>query len=196
MIFLEENGVDTKEVEVCSFTKDEYYEDPVHNTKHNPAATIMSSNPPKFIIPSNEASGPASQTEADENNNVCVEQARATYQRTLSGGLQTPRDVIVSQKAILERVNSKSKSKSYQLGHRLSLQWRTGSGPRIGCVKDYPMELRTRALEMVQQSRTPTKGIDSFGLVEGTTTPLPHLSNITAHASADLPAIAKLGISN
>uniref|UniRef100_A0ACD5Y9U5 Uncharacterized protein n=1 Tax=Avena sativa TaxID=4498 RepID=A0ACD5Y9U5_AVESA len=158
MIFLEENGVDTKEVDVCSFTKEDCYEDPMHNTKHNLASTIMSSNPPKLIIPSNKAYGPSSQIEADENNNVGAEQARATYQRTLSGGLQIPKGVVVSHKAILERVNSKSKSKSHQLGHRLSLQWSTGSGPRIGCVKDYPMELRTRALEMVQQSRTPHKG--------------------------------------
>ena len=81
-----------------------------------------------------------------------MEQARPTYQITLSVGLQSPRDAVVSQDAILERVNSKSKSKSYQLGHRLSLKWSTGNGPRIGCVKDYPIELRIQALEMVQLS--------------------------------------------
>ncbi|KAE8780367.1 IQ domain-containing protein IQM3 [Hordeum vulgare] len=157
MSFLEENGVDLKEVEVGSSTKEDYYEDPVPNIKQNPAAAMMASNTPQLILPSNmveedKASGPSSQTEADEDNNVRVEQARPTYQRTLSGGLQSPRDAVVSQDAILERVNSKSKSKSYQLGHRLSLKWSTGNGPRIGCVKDYPIELRMQALEMVQLS--------------------------------------------
>ncbi|VAI43369.1 unnamed protein product [Triticum turgidum subsp. durum] len=189
--FLEENGVDLKEVEVCSFTKEDYYEDPVPNTKQNPAAAIISSNPSQLILPSNKASGASSQTEADEGNNIRAEQARATYQRTLSGGLQSPRDAGVSQEAILERVNSKSKSKSYQLGHRLSLKWSTGNGPRIGCVKDYPMELRIQALEMVQQSTTLTKGIDSSGHMEGTGMPLAHLANVAPRASADLPAPAK-----
>ncbi|XP_048535224.1 IQ domain-containing protein IQM3-like [Triticum urartu] len=156
MSFLEENGVDLKEVEVRSSTKEDYYEDPVLNSKQNPAATIMPSNPLQLILPSNmvedKASEPSSQTEADEGDNLHVEKARPAYQRTLSGGLQSPRDAGVSQDAILERVNSKSKSKSYQLGHRLSLKWSTGNGPRIGCVKDYPIELRMQALEMVQLS--------------------------------------------
>uniref|UniRef100_A0A453N947 Uncharacterized protein n=2 Tax=Aegilops tauschii TaxID=37682 RepID=A0A453N947_AEGTS len=158
MSFLEENGVDLKEVEVRSSTKEDYYEDPAPNSKQNPAAAIMPSNPPQLILPSNmveeaKASGQSSQTEADEvNDNLCVEKARPAYQRTLSGGLQSPRDAVVSQDAILERVNSKNKSKSYQLGDRLSLKWSTGNGPRIGCVKDYPIELRMQALEMVQLS--------------------------------------------
>uniref|UniRef100_A0A0A9ENU0 Uncharacterized protein n=1 Tax=Arundo donax TaxID=35708 RepID=A0A0A9ENU0_ARUDO len=49
-------------------------------------------------------------------------------------------------------MKSKSESKSYQLGHKLSLKWSTGLGPRIGCVNDYPMELRMQALEMVDLS--------------------------------------------
>ncbi|VAI55075.1 unnamed protein product [Triticum turgidum subsp. durum] len=157
MSFLEENGVDLKEVEVRSSTKEDYYEDPTPNSKQNPAAAIMPSNPPQLILPSNmveeaKASGPSSQTEVGKDDNLRVEKARPAYQRTLSGGLQSPRDAGVSQDAILERVNSKSKSKSYQLGHRLSLKWSTGNGPRIGCVKDYPIELRMQALEMVQLS--------------------------------------------
>jgi hypothetical protein len=134
---------------VRSSNKEDFYDDPVPN--------IMASNPSELAIPLNmveedNVSKPSSQTEADEDNNVRPEQGRPTYERTLSGGLQSPRDAGVSKEAILERVNSMSKSKSYQLGHRLSLKWSTGNGPRIGCVKDYPMELRMQALEMVQLS--------------------------------------------
>ena len=74
-----------------------------------------------------------------------------TYARTLSGGLQSPKTV-VPKTAILQRINSKKGSKSYQLGHRLSLKWSTGAGPRIGCIADYPTELRTQALEMLHLS--------------------------------------------
>lgn len=157
MSFLEENGVDLKEVEVRSSTKEDSYEDPVPDSTQSAAAAFMASNPPQLITPPNmveesKASEPSSQAKDADGDNVRLEQARPTYQRTLSGGLQSPRDTGVSQEAILERVNSKSKSKSYQLGHRLSLKWSTGVGPRIGCVKDYPMELRMQALEMVNLS--------------------------------------------
>ncbi|KAJ1274276.1 hypothetical protein BS78_05G050200 [Paspalum vaginatum] len=145
MNFLEGNGVDLKEVEVRSSTKEDYYEDPVPNDPPNLTSAIMELNLPQVVLPQNT-------TEGGEGENAPAEQTKPTYQRTLSGGLQSPRAADVPQKAILERMKSKSESKSYQLGDRLSLKWSTGAGPRIGCVKDYPMELRMQALEMVDLS--------------------------------------------
>jgi hypothetical protein len=109
------------------------------------SATMEPTNLPQLVPPLNT-------TQGNEGDNAPGDQARPTYQRTLSGGLQSPRATEVPHKAILERMKSKSGSKSYQLGHRLSLKWSTGAGPRIGCVKDYPMELRMQALEMVDLS--------------------------------------------
>ncbi|XP_066359267.1 IQ domain-containing protein IQM3-like [Miscanthus floridulus] len=145
MNFLEENGVDLKDVEVRSSTKEDYNEDPVPNDSENFTSAIIEPNFPQVVLPLNTAEG-------DEAENAPAEQAKPTYQRTLSGGLQSPRATNVPQKAILERMKSKGEFKSYQLGHRLSLNWSTGVGPRIGCVKDYPMELRMQALEMVDLS--------------------------------------------
>lgn len=143
-------------IQVRSSTNEDYYEDPVPN-KQNPLATVMESNPPQLILPQNmieedKASEPFSQAEGAESDNVPKVQTKPNYQRTLSGGLKSPRAADVPREAILERVKSKGESKSYQLGHRLSLKWSTGVGPRIGCVKDYPMELRMQALEMVNLS--------------------------------------------
>ncbi|OVA08180.1 IQ motif [Macleaya cordata] len=45
-----------------------------------------------------------------------------------------------------------AKAPTFDLGKRLSCKWSTGAGPRIGCVKDYPTELRFRALEQVNLS--------------------------------------------
>jgi len=90
--------------------------------------------------------------EGDEGKDAPTEEAKLTNQRTLSGGLRSPKAIHVPQKAIFERIKSKSESKSYQLGHKLSMKWSTGAGPRIGCVNGYPMELRMQALEMVDQS--------------------------------------------
>jgi len=92
------------------------------------------------------------EAESDTNGNGTTEETkRSTYQRTLSGGLESPKSD-VPQKAILQRINSKKQSKSYQLGHQLMLKWSTGAGPRIGCAADYPVELRTQALEFVNLS--------------------------------------------
>lgn len=35
---------------------------------------------------------------------------------------------------------------------RLSCKWSSGYGPRIGCVRDYPVELQAQALEQVNLS--------------------------------------------
>ncbi|XP_022977385.1 IQ domain-containing protein IQM3-like [Cucurbita maxima] len=84
---------------------------------------------------------------------VSKAETKTEYQRTLSGGLPSPRAELRTS-AILERINSKKTARSYQLGHQLSLKWTTGAGPRIGCVADYPVELRVQALEFVNLSPT------------------------------------------
>ncbi|KAL9674736.1 hypothetical protein QQ045_002935 [Rhodiola kirilowii] len=58
----------------------------------------------------------------------------------------------VLQEKILQRINSHKGTKSYQLGRQLSCKWSSGAGPRIGCVRDYPSELQTHALEKVSLS--------------------------------------------
>jgi hypothetical protein len=168
MKFLEESGVDLKQVKVHQyshhnlkfthviidgfyykelvlaiqarpFTKDDCCDDPAPNDTQNIA---VHTSPSQVVLSANTMEG-------DEGKDAPTEQAKLTYQRTLSGGLRSPKAIHVPQKAILERVKSKSESKSYQLGHKLSMKWSTGAGPRIGCVKDYPAELRTQAMQMV-----------------------------------------------
>lgn len=78
-------------------------------------------------------------------------QAENSSERTLSGGLRSP-GTPVPRNAILQRINSKISTRSYQLGHQLSRKWSTGAGPRIGCVADYPVQLREKALDFVKLS--------------------------------------------
>ncbi|KAF4375712.1 hypothetical protein F8388_014434 [Cannabis sativa] len=40
----------------------------------------------------------------------------------------------------------------FDMAKRLSCKWTSGVGPRIGCVRDYPQELQSRALEQVNLS--------------------------------------------
>ncbi|GMJ12054.1 hypothetical protein like AT3G52870 [Hibiscus trionum] len=147
--FLKENGVNLSEVEIRRATDDsDSYDDGKSSGSVIASEFSASSGPtePKIAIEEN-LSLESSEANQPETPN--------TYKRTLSGGLQSPRTE-VPKKAILERINSKKALKSYQLGHQLSLKWSTGAGPRIGCVADYPVELRQQALEFVNLSpRTP-----------------------------------------
>lgn len=107
---------------------------------------------------------------SSESAEVPQIETKSNYKRTLSGGLQSPPGAEVPKAKILERINSKKAAKSYQLGNQLSLKWSTGAGPRIGCVADYPVELRLQALEFVNLSpRTPSTPL--FRRVDGLVSP-------------------------
>ncbi|KAJ4705169.1 IQ domain-containing protein [Melia azedarach] len=147
--FLKENGVNMDEVEVEK--AGEEYSDSYESCGVERASEVPTKTEPlQPEMPKEEernlSSKPSEEKQTETKNN---------YQRTLSGGLQSPR-ADVPKTAILQRINSKKAVHSYQLGHQLSLKWTTGAGPRIGCVADYPLELRVQALEFVNLSpRTP-----------------------------------------
>ncbi|KAL3715899.1 hypothetical protein ACJRO7_007627 [Eucalyptus globulus] len=58
----------------------------------------------------------------------------------------------VPREKIMQRIDSHRGSRSYQLGRQLSFKWTTGAGPRIGCMRDYPMELQSHVLELANLS--------------------------------------------
>ncbi|KAL5725816.1 IQ domain-containing protein iqm3 [Ranunculus cassubicifolius] len=157
--FLKENEVNFDEVEVRSSTDDYEYsgegKSKLGDSKSNlgDIVDVLSSDtaePTKLL-----ETKPMTKPFELEILAVPVEPAqngsRSPYKRTLSGGLQSPRPD-VPRKLLLQRINSKKEAKSYQLGHQLSLKWSTGAGPRIGCVADYPQEVREKALEFVNLS--------------------------------------------
>ncbi|KAF8052992.1 hypothetical protein N665_1477s0001 [Sinapis alba] len=140
--FLRENAVNLDGVEVHKASEDSDNYDDYIKSNGDGTKSLKIEDP----TPSN------AEAETDENGNGTLEEMkRSSYQRTLSGGLESPK-ADVPQKAILQRINSKKQSKSLQLGHQLMLKWSTGAGPRIGCAADYPVQLRTQALEFVNLS--------------------------------------------
>ncbi|MED6207625.1 hypothetical protein PIB30_037412 [Stylosanthes scabra] len=59
---------------------------------------------------------------------------------------------------------NKEGDKAFSLSKRLSCKWSTGAGPRIGCVRDYPGHLQSRALEHVHLSPRPTSSrVTNYG---------------------------------
>ncbi|XP_040936244.1 IQ domain-containing protein IQM3 isoform X2 [Gossypium hirsutum] len=148
--FLKENGVNLNEVEIRRATDDSDSYNYGKSTSVGTLAEHSLSFVPSELETDNTENNLSSQSpEANQTKTT------NTYKRSLSGGLQSPRTE-VPERAILQRINSKKAAKSYQLGHQLSRKWSTGAGPRIGCVADYPLELRQQALEFVNLSpRTP-----------------------------------------
>ncbi|KAJ8528972.1 hypothetical protein K7X08_035807 [Anisodus acutangulus] len=60
---------------------------------------------------------------------------------------QESKEDTIPEECILKRINSHKGMKSFQLGKQLSCKWSTGAGPRIGCLRDYPSQLQSHALE-------------------------------------------------
>ncbi|KAF8395370.1 hypothetical protein HHK36_019316 [Tetracentron sinense] len=166
LAILKENGVNLDQVEVRSSTED--YEDDSKSVRQGSTIGVPTdTKPPKLEIPRE-----VGKFQPSEPTEVSQTESESSYKRTLSGGLQSPR-VEVPEKAILQRINSKKAASSYQLGRQLSLKWSTGAGPRIGCVADYPLELRVHALEFVDLSpRTPATP-SSFRQITSLVSPKP-----------------------
>ncbi|KAL5545896.1 hypothetical protein UlMin_005583 [Ulmus minor] len=149
--FLKENEVNLDEVQIRRANEDS---DSYDESKVGRVETALQ-NPENSETPEVEGPEEPRKTSFSESLKPLQTETKGNYKRTLSGGLQSPKADVPRNK-IMQRINSKKAAKSYQLGHQLSLKWSTGNGPRIGCVADYPSELRVQALEFVNLSpRTP-----------------------------------------
>ncbi|KAJ1400680.1 hypothetical protein SESBI_29371 [Sesbania bispinosa] len=61
-------------------------------------------------------------------------------------------------------VHKKDGAAVFNPSKRLSCKWSTGAGPRIGCVRDYPEHLQSRALEQVNLSPRPNSTrVNNYG---------------------------------
>ncbi|KAK3043548.1 hypothetical protein RJ639_002127 [Escallonia herrerae] len=144
--FLKESGVNLDIVEIRKSNEYESYDYSKSEQDGTRAGLSTNSDSPALNIHNGKEEDLSS-----EPTEVPQKEGKSNYQRTLSGGLQSPRAEVPTT-AILQRINSKKAVKSYQLGHQLSLKWSTGFGPRIGCIADYPVELRVQALQFTNLS--------------------------------------------
>ncbi|KAJ8501094.1 hypothetical protein OPV22_011646 [Ensete ventricosum] len=134
--FLEQNGVNLSETQILSSSNEDIYDDTNQTQQEKVIEALEVSKVPQPVLPTEiTVAEPSAGT------------LRVEYKRNLSGGLKSPVPE-VPEKAILERINSKRKTRSYQLGHQLSNKWCNGAGPRIGCVADYPFQVRVQALRL------------------------------------------------
>lgn len=150
--FLNEKGIDQNGIEIHSSSNEDYYDD---KKKEIPLENNIQQQhkPQQLNIPSEMMAKLKVVPNISTQNNV-QEAGGIVYSRSmsgLSGDIQSPR-ADVPRNAILQRMKSKEKARSYQLGHQLPSPWSTGAGPRIGCFNDYPLELQKQALDFVKLS--------------------------------------------
>lgn len=153
---------DPKKVETDSATKQQSQERTETETETEPKLEPKSVQTAESIKITDQTEIDRSESEpGHSHNNADRDQTHSlrplevppkpSYQRSLSGGLKSPKTP-VRKEAVLQRIESKRKANTYQLGTQLSRKWSTGAGPRIGCIADYPVELRTQALEFTSLS--------------------------------------------
>ncbi|RDX77499.1 IQ domain-containing protein IQM1, partial [Mucuna pruriens] len=74
---------------------------------------------------------------------------------TLSSQSGTASTGVNTNATVHKEAEKKVKAPVFDVSKRLSCKWSTGAGPRIGCVRDYPEYLQSRALEQVNLSPRP-----------------------------------------
>ncbi|GAV81406.1 LOW QUALITY PROTEIN: hypothetical protein CFOL_v3_24861, partial [Cephalotus follicularis] len=124
IIFLEENHVDLTNVKRCAIDDD--------STEF--IVTAEEQKPERLV-------GPNDHTQSDDPASNVDD---TTKEGTITTDQQEENIQIDDANAVEASV--------YNLANRLACKWSTGAGPRIGCVRDYPTELQSRALEHVNLS--------------------------------------------
>ncbi|KAJ9547795.1 hypothetical protein OSB04_020338 [Centaurea solstitialis] len=128
--FLEENHVDLTNVKRCSVDDDDAS---VGFSFKVPENTENEIKPKPLVIP--------------HPRPVDILRTPTRVERPSASTVDAPRPVSARR---VEDI--KSSPIRYNLANRLSCKWTSGNGPRIGCVRDYPQELQSRALEQVNLS--------------------------------------------
>ncbi|XP_022731676.1 IQ domain-containing protein IQM1-like [Durio zibethinus] len=134
--FLEENHVDLTNVKRCAIDDDySYGQAPASEPK--PESTAGSDETRKPDVSDGGDSTRRAATSTDDHNQD---------EKINTNGAKAP-----------------APAPAFNLAKRLSCKWTTGVGPRIGCVRDYPTELQSKALEQVNLSPRVTTGVVKFG---------------------------------
>ncbi|XP_066367532.1 IQ domain-containing protein IQM1-like isoform X2 [Miscanthus floridulus] len=154
--YLEENGVDLTHVKKCPLDKDDEYpllskpdaqpnaadSNGTDGAEHNTDSAAMD----EHTSESEAADGDVHQAIRDGNTSEAEEDDTDTHAHT---------DIDTEEEAQQHEVPlpPSSAAAGADLGkNHLTCRWSTGTGPRIRCVRDYPQDLQSRALEHVNLS--------------------------------------------
>ncbi|XP_066363349.1 IQ domain-containing protein IQM1-like isoform X2 [Miscanthus floridulus] len=155
--YLDENGVDLTHVKKCPLDKDDEYpllskpeaqanaavSNGTDGAEHNTASAATD----EHTSDSDVADGDVHRTTVDGNMSEAEEDDTDTHAHT---DVDTEEEV---QQHELPLPPYSGAVAAAELGkNHLTCRWSTGTGPRIRCVRDYPQDLQSRALEHVNLS--------------------------------------------
>lgn len=94
------------------------------------------------------------------NSVIATDESQQTMGPTLISYIGPTSAITVND----SNMHKKDAAAAFNFSKRLSCKWSTGAGPRIGCVRDYPGHLQSRALEQVNLSPRPTSArLSNYG---------------------------------
>ncbi|KAL6344571.1 hypothetical protein AAG906_002476 [Vitis piasezkii] len=98
---------------------------------------------PSFKVTSDESSAETMETES-------------SFVASAADAEEPIKDSTADQEDDTKAAAATAEAPVFDLAKRLSCKWTSGVGPRIGCVRDYPADLQSQALEKVNLSPTTT----------------------------------------
>ncbi|KAJ1262054.1 hypothetical protein BS78_09G078100 [Paspalum vaginatum] len=154
ILYLEEKGVNLTDVKKCPFDKDDEYNKPdaqpnaavsesddTSGAEHKTAAATID----EHMSESEAADGDVHRATGDENMSEAEVDDTDPHAHTDSEEEAHSSDQ--QQKMPPECSGATELGKNHK-----TCRWSTGTGPRIRCVRDYPQDLQSRALEQVNLS--------------------------------------------
>jgi hypothetical protein len=146
----------------CAIDKDDEYlskldTDPEQN-KSNEAAAAAGAEDLDEIESEDVRTGDMSEADEDEDVATPADSNTTDYGDMSEADevVATPADSQTTDTEEEEELNAVSEERSPAVADRsenhLTCRWSTGTGPRIRCVRDYPQDLQSRALEHVNLS--------------------------------------------
>ncbi|CAL4895326.1 unnamed protein product [Urochloa decumbens] len=156
--YLEENGVDLTDVKKCPIDKDDEYpllskpdaqpnaavSDDTSGTDRTTAAAAAAD---EQMSESEVIDGDVHRTTVDGNMSEAEEEDADIHSHT-----DTEEEVQSSEQPAAAAAPANGGAAAEHGKNHLMCRWSTGTGPRIRCVRDYPQDLQSRALEHVNLS--------------------------------------------
>ncbi|CAL5096698.1 unnamed protein product [Urochloa decumbens] len=156
--YLEENGVDLTDVKKCPIDKDDEYpllskpdaqpnaavSDDTSGTDRTTAAAAAAD---EQMRESEVIDGDVHRTTVDGNMSEAEEEDADIHSHT-----DTEEEVQSSEQPAAAAAPANGGAAAEHGKNHLMCRWSTGTGPRIRCVRDYPQDLQSRALEHVNLS--------------------------------------------
>lgn len=98
---------------------------------------------------------PSFKVTSDESNAETME-TESSFVASAADAEEPIKDSTADQEDDTKAAAATAEAPVFDLAKRLSCKWTSGVGPRIGCVRDYPADLQSQALEKVNLSPTNT----------------------------------------